>query len=202
MTQDKPEWCVSTEQLVTFWPNALPDLTTCLLPDRKPWLTLSLSTSIHYTRYLILLSSSLVGGIGVRTIPVKSVFCTERSAVQYLPCARKEIDSSACGWLLTTRLHLAHALRRPQSAHLCQVCWTVVQHEPDCVKTHLFLVPWGTVAEECLKPSHVPYFPLLFGTQWDARPFSFGSLDFSHSLEQGSAERQCHFMLSGVLRHG
>jgi hypothetical protein len=101
-----------------------------------------------------------------------------------------------------TRLHLAHALRGPQSAHLCQVCWTVDQHEPDCVKTHLFLVPWGTVAEKRLDPSRVPYFSLIYGTQWDSRPFSFRSLDFSHSLKQGSAERQCHSTVSGAVRHG
>jgi hypothetical protein len=104
--------------------------------------------------------------------------------------------------LLVTRLYLAHALREPQSAHLCQVCWTMVQHEPDCVKTRLFLLPWGTVAKERLESSRVPYFSLIVGTQWDSRPFSFQSLDFSHSLEQGSAERQCHFSLSGAPRHG
>jgi len=65
------------------------------------------------------------------------------------------------------------------------MCWTVVQHDPDCVKTRLFLVPRGAFAEKRLELGRIPYYPLILDTKWDACPFSVQSLDFSHSLEPG-----------------
>ena len=59
----------------------------------------------------------------------------------------------------------------------------MVRQEPDCVKTRLFLVPWGTVAEKRPESSRVPYCALTCDTKWDACPFAFRNLDFSHSLE-------------------
>ena len=59
----------------------------------------------------------------------------------------------------------------------------MVQREPDCVKTRLFLVPWGTVAEKRPGSSSVPYCELTCDTKWDACPFTFRHLAFSHSLE-------------------
>ncbi len=55
------------------------------------------------------------------------------------------------------------------------------------MKTRLFLVPWGTVAEECLELSRVPYLALICDTKWDAGPLAFQNLDFSHSLEGSDA---------------
>ena len=71
----------------------------------------------------------------------------------------------------------------PQSSTPGGHARTVVRAEPDCVKTRLFLVPWGTFVEKRLEPGRVPYYPLILDTKWDAYPFSFPSLDFSHSLE-------------------
>ncbi len=54
------------------------------------------------------------------------------------------------------------------------------------MKTRLFLVLWGTFAEKHMEPRRVPYYPLILDAKWDARPFSFPSLDFSHSLAGGN----------------
>gem|GEM_PF-5045895 len=63
-------------------------------------------------------------------------------------------------------------------------CRTVVRHKPDCVKSRLFLVPWGTVAEKRLEPSRAPYCPLISDSKWDTCPFCFRNLGFSHSLKR------------------
>jgi hypothetical protein len=52
----------------------------------------------------------------------------------------------------------------------------------DCVKIRSFPVLWGTAAQTRLEWSRIPYSPLIRGEKWGARPFSFRSLDFSHSL--------------------
>ena len=72
----------------------------------------------------------------------------------------------------------------PQSSTQGTDSRTVVRAEPDCVKTRLYLVPWGTVAEKRLLPSRAPHHSPIFDAKWDACPFCFRNLHFSHSLER------------------